>query len=70
MGTRSYIALLRQHIIKEDSILFPLADDVIPEEQQAQIWEDFERVEQEEIGQGVHEKYIALAKALEQEVAA
>jgi hemerythrin-like domain-containing protein len=62
-----YVALLRQHIYKEDNILFPMADRVIPPEQQEKVASDFERVEQEEIGVGVHEKYLALAEVLEKE---
>ena len=64
-NARGYAALLRQHIQKENGILFPLADQVIPVAQQAQVAEDFERVEHEETGEGVHEKYLALAEALE-----
>jgi hemerythrin-like domain-containing protein len=40
---------------------------VIPVTQQAQVADDFERVEHEETGEGVHEKYLALAEALERE---
>ena len=69
MSSRSYVGLLRQHIFKEDNILFPMVDDVIPAEKHALIWEDFEHVEHEETGEGVHEKYLALAEALEQEIA-
>jgi hemerythrin-like domain-containing protein len=29
-NARGYVSLLRQHIIKEDNILFPMADQVIP----------------------------------------
>jgi hemerythrin-like domain-containing protein len=67
---RSYTALLRQHIIKEDNILFPMANQVIPFEQHAQVWESFERAVFTENSEGVHEKFTALAKALEQEIAA
>jgi hemerythrin-like domain-containing protein len=67
-SSRSYIALLRQHILKEDNILFPMANDVIPLEQHASVWEGFENVEHAETGVGVHEKYLALAKTLEEEV--
>lgn len=63
-----YTALLRQHIVKEDNILFPLADRVIPIQQQDQVWNGFEKVEQEEIGVGIHEKYLAMAESLEKEV--
>jgi len=62
-----YGALLRQHIMKEDNILFPMAGRVIPAAQHADVLEDFERVEHEETGEGVHEKYLALAEKLEKE---
>jgi hemerythrin-like domain-containing protein len=62
-----YVALLRQHIYKEDNILFPMADRVIPPDRQEKVAEDFERVEHEETGEGVHEKYLALAEVLEKE---
>ena len=68
-NARGYAALLRQHIQKEDGVLFPMADQVIPATKQAQVAEDFERIEHEETGAGVHEKYLALAEALEQEAA-
>jgi hemerythrin-like domain-containing protein len=62
-----YVQLLRQHIYKEDNILFPMADRVIPADQQEKLVEDFEQVEREETGEGVHEKYEALAEVLEKE---
>lgn len=65
-----YAALLKEHIYKEEHILFQMADRVIPLEQQAQVTEDFERVEHEETGAGVHEKFLALAGWLEKEAAA
>jgi hemerythrin-like domain-containing protein len=67
-SARSYVALLRQHIYKEDNILFPMADRVIPSALHDQVWEGFEHVEHEETGEGVHEKYLALAEALEKEI--
>jgi hemerythrin-like domain-containing protein len=60
-----YIDLLRAHIYKEDNILFPLANDAIPLDVQEQVARDFERIEHEEIGAGVHEKFLALADQLE-----
>lgn len=68
-NARGYAALLTQHIQKEDHILFPMADRVIPVEQHAAVLEGFETVEHEETGEGVHEKYLALAESLEAEVA-
>ena len=64
----SYVALLRNHISKENNILFPMADQVIPASEQDRIVQDFERVEHEETGQGVHEKYLAMAELLEKEL--
>jgi hemerythrin-like domain-containing protein len=62
-----YANLLRQHIQKENNILFPMADRVIPLDRQAQVEIDFKRIEHEETGAGVHEKYLALAEKLEKE---
>lgn len=62
-----YVHLLRQHIMKENMVLFPMADHVIPNEKQAELAGAFEHIEQEETGEGVHEKYLALAEALERE---
>ena len=63
----SYVKLLRQHIYKEDNILFPMADKVIPIDQQQQILDAFMLVERDETGESVHEKYLGLAERLEQE---
>jgi hemerythrin-like domain-containing protein len=67
-NTLGYAALLRQHIAKEDQILFPMADRLIPSSQYDQVTDAFEHVEHEETGEGVHEKYLALADWLEGEV--
>jgi hemerythrin-like domain-containing protein len=66
-NAQGYAALLRQHILKEDQVLFPMANQVIPVSEQAQVLTDFERVEHEDTGEGVHEKYLAMAEKLEQE---
>lgn len=54
-------------IAKEDNVLFPMAADVIPPVEQTSLTADFERIEHEETGEGVHEKYLALVEALEKE---
>jgi hemerythrin-like domain-containing protein len=64
----SNAALLRQHIQKEDDILYPMAHQVIPSEVQARLVSDFERVEHEETGPGMHETYLALAEKLQKEM--
>jgi hemerythrin-like domain-containing protein len=55
---------LREHIQKEDDILFRMADEVIPVDEQRQLLKRFEDHEAEEIGEGVHEKYLKLAEEL------
>ncbi|MGE5853059.1 MAG: hemerythrin domain-containing protein [Deltaproteobacteria bacterium] len=62
---RAYVTLLREHIQKEDDILFRMADEVIPEEEQRRILKDFENHEAEEMGAGAHEKYLSIARELE-----
>lgn len=60
----AYASLLRAHIFKEDNILYPMANQVFSEADQQQLAADFERVEREEIGAGVHERYHRLAHEL------
>ena len=66
-SAQSYVALLRQHIAKEEQILFPMADQVLDATRQAEVIEAFERIEHEETGADVHETYLAVARALDQE---
>jgi hemerythrin-like domain-containing protein len=67
-NAQGYVALLRQHIMKEDNILFPMADRAIPVSEHDAVFSGFEQVEHEETGEGVHEKYLALAERLHDEV--
>ena len=60
-----YIRLLREHIEKEDQVLFRIADDVIPAEEQKQLLRAFEDHEVGEMGTGIHEKYLAIVQMLE-----
>jgi hemerythrin-like domain-containing protein len=60
----SYIELLRAHIDKENNVLFPMAEQILSPEDMRQLSAAFEKVEAEEIGEGVHEKYHHLAHEL------
>jgi len=51
-----YRDLLRRHISKENDVLFRMADQVISEEEQAELFEKFEEHEEKVIGHGVHEE--------------
>jgi hemerythrin-like domain-containing protein len=64
-NSRAYLRLLREHIQKEDEILFEMADNVLSAEEQKQLLHQFEEHEKEEIGPGVHEKYLKIAQELE-----
>lgn len=61
---RAYASLLRKHIAKEEENVFPAADKALTPEAQAQLAKGFERVEAEETGAGVHEKYLGIANEL------
>lgn len=56
-NARNYITLLSQHINKENDILFPMGEKVIPEIRKRELKEAFEKVEDEKIGVGTHEAF-------------
>ena len=61
---RAYITLLSQHIDKEDTILYPLADRTIARPVQDKLLEEFDTIEKERIGEGKHEEFHKLLKHL------
>ena len=63
-SSTNYVLLLRNHIEKENNILFMIADKVLTEEEQSKIFDDFETLEVEKIGIGKHEEYHKLLKEL------
>ena len=67
-NARAYLRLLRQHIRKEEEILFEMADEVLTREEQNKLLCEFEEHEAKEIGPGVHERYLKLAYELERYV--
>jgi hemerythrin-like domain-containing protein len=67
-AARSYAALLRQHIIKENEVLFAMAERMLSDSEQRKIAEGFERVEIERIGAGTHERLHARMEQLLREV--
>jgi hemerythrin-like domain-containing protein len=60
----AYIRLLREHIQKEDEVLFQMADGVLSSEEQKTLLREFEEHEMKEIGAGFHEKYLKIAQEL------
>ena len=67
-NARNFATLLSQHIAKENNILYPMANQVFSEEDQRQLHREFERVEKEVIGAGVHEKYHHMVEELEKQM--
>jgi len=61
---RGYVGLLREHIQKEDHCLFSMADQAMSETDRLQLMQAFENAEREDIGEGVHELYVMIAKSL------
>jgi len=55
-NARNYSALLSNHINKENSVLFPLAERLLPPEKRNEMFEAFERIEEDRIGAGTHEE--------------
>ena len=62
-AARQYRDLLKSHIEKENYVLFPMADNVISEQEQDTLFEQFEQYEENVIGHGVHEKLHAMIDA-------
>lgn len=63
-NARGYVQLLWNHIDKEDHVLFMMADQRLSPAAQQELLEGFDRVEREETGIGVHEKYHTLLHQL------
>ena len=67
-NARQYVALLRDHIEKEDEMLFPMANELLSPEVQSQLIRGIERIEREEKAAGAPERFRALAEQLEAEI--
>lgn len=59
-----YVNLLREHINKEDHVLFPMADQIIPADAMQEVSEKFNRIVAEDEQSGRLAKYQALANKL------
>ena len=54
---RAYLQMLQAHIHKENNVLFPMADRVVPGDVADQLYEQFEAIERDRVGEGKHEAY-------------
>jgi len=55
-AARRYVALLREHIHKENEILFRMAEQMLSEAEQEELAGAFDRLEAETMGPGTHER--------------
>ena len=60
----SYVDLFRQHIDKEDQVLFVMADRALDSDEQSDLAEDFEHVECAHRNAGTQAKYLRVAEEL------
>ena len=56
-AAQDYVRLLRDHIAKENEVLFPMSDQILPPQQQRELMNAFEKVEQEMAGPEVHRRF-------------
>ena len=61
-----YTAMLRQHIEKENQVLFRMAEMHLSPEEEKEILERFDTMESEKLGEGTHENLHALLERLKE----
>lgn len=59
-----YVSLMRNHIEKENNILFMMGDQRLSEEMQTELLEKFEEHEEKVVGEGKHEELHTLLEKL------
>ena len=64
-ASNRYVKLFRRHIRKENGMLFPEVNKRLSKDKQVEISMGFQNLEHEKIGEGRHEVFHSLIKALE-----
>jgi len=67
-AARGYVRLLREHILKENNILFVMAEQLLSEAEQTELADAFERVETDRMGERTHERLHANMDKLAAEI--
>ncbi|MDM8006827.1 MAG: hemerythrin domain-containing protein [Phycisphaerae bacterium] len=60
----AYVELLRQHIQKENEVLFVMGDQRMTQQDKDRLWKQFQCSEHGDLPAGTHEKYVTLAAEL------
>jgi hemerythrin-like domain-containing protein len=63
-AAHGYVDLLRNHIAKENDILFRIAQSMLSSEQDAAILDAYRRIEHDDMGDGTHFRMLATADRL------
>lgn len=63
-NARGYIKLLKQHIEKENNILYQMADTHLSKAKDDELLQEFDRLELERIGPGKHEEFHKMLEKL------
>jgi hemerythrin-like domain-containing protein len=63
-SARDYVGVLREHIDKEDTILYPMAEQHVPRRELEALEDAFEKVETQRVGKGKHEAFHRLLESL------
>lgn len=63
-SARGYVGLQRQHIYKEDTILYPMASALLSEDEFEAIGQQFEALERDRLGVGEHDRLQQVAEHL------
>jgi hemerythrin-like domain-containing protein len=64
-AARKYVGLLRDHIQRENEVLFPMADDVLDHDEHARLARRYAEVEERVVGPGGHDALLATLDRLE-----
>lgn len=67
-AARRYVGLLRDHIERENGVLFPMADGVLSPDEHAELARRYAEVEARVVGPGVHERLLAALDRLERAI--
>ncbi|MCL4523184.1 MAG: hemerythrin domain-containing protein [Acidobacteria bacterium] len=67
-AAEQYAQLLREHIFKENNILFMMAERMLSDAEQKQLAAEFEKSEAEKMGEGTHQRLHALMEKIEDAV--
>jgi hemerythrin-like domain-containing protein len=69
-AARRYVGLLREHIQRENDILFPMADELFSAEEHRALARAYEDVELRVVGPGIHERPLTTLTRLDDEASA